>query len=62
MKPTKTIDELCGEPEGSYKQFVKQKESYQQKIEANRKARIAAHRQGLPLPELGFEAELWMVA
>lgn len=58
----KTIDDVCGQPKGSFKNFIKQKEEILRKVEANRRARILAARNGQPLPELGFEVELWMVA
>lgn len=58
----KTIDDVCGQPKGSFKNFIKQKDEILRKIDANRRERIKAHRAGLPLPELGFEVDMWMVA
>ena len=43
MKP-KTIDEFCGADAGSFKKFIKQKQSFLQKIEEKRKSRIQAAR------------------
>ena len=43
MKP-KTIDELCKKQDGSFKRFVKEKESFLQSLETERKERIAASR------------------
>jgi len=45
----------------SIKEFIKKKNEYIRLIEQNRKDRIKASRNNQPLPELGFEAELWMV-
>lgn len=41
---SKTIDESCGRPAGSFKKFLKQKEDYLTKSEEKRSARIKAHR------------------
>lgn len=40
----KNIDELCKSEPGSFKKFLKQKEAYLKKMDANRKARIHASR------------------
>ena len=61
MKTTKTIDEVCGKPEGSFKRFIELKNEYTAKIEQNRKNRIKAFKNHELLPELDFEVEMWMV-
>jgi hypothetical protein len=44
MKP-KTIDEHCKKPAGSFKKFIKEKETFLQNLENERKERIRASRQ-----------------
>ena len=58
---TKTIDEVCRQPNGSFNKFIKRKNELLRIIEKNRKDRIYAIRNNQPIPELGFEVELWMV-
>jgi hypothetical protein len=42
---TMTIDEFCGEPEGSFKKFIEKQEQELREQEEWRKARIRAARQ-----------------
>lgn len=35
-----TIDEFCGQPEGSFKKFIEKKESFLRQLEQERKERI----------------------
>ena len=44
MKP-KTLDESCGQPEGSFKKFVAEKEAFLKKLEDDRKNHIRAARE-----------------
>ena len=44
MKP-KTIDEHCKKPAGSFKKFIKEKETFLQNLETERKERIRASQQ-----------------
>lgn len=46
----KNIDEVCGQPAGSFEKFIKDKEQFQKDLEIHRKARIQAIKHGLPLP------------
>ena len=46
---TKTIDEVCGTAPGSFKKFLKEKETYLVKIEAKRKTRIQAGQAARPM-------------
>jgi len=39
-----TIDEHCGQPQGSFKKFLKEKEDFLKKLEEDRKTRIRAAR------------------
>jgi hypothetical protein len=48
--------------ETSFKEFIDKKNEYIRKIEQNRKDRIYAVKNNLPLPELDFEVELWMLS
>jgi len=41
---TKTIEQLAGKPEGSFKKFLKEKDAFSQGVEAERKTRIRASR------------------
>ena len=59
---TNTIDEVCNQPHGTFKKFIAWKENVIRQVEENRKARIRAARNNQPLPSLGFEVELWMLA
>lgn len=40
----KTIDELCKQPAGSFKKFIKEKENFLLSLEKERKERIRASR------------------
>lgn len=40
MKILKTIDDFCGQPRGSFEEFVKKQEIWQDKAEQERKDRI----------------------
>lgn len=44
MKP-KTIDQLAGKPEGSFKKFIKEKEAFLKGLDTERKERIRSTRQ-----------------
>ena len=57
-----TMDEFCGNPPGTFKKFIQERETRMQAIEQHRKDRIRAIRNNQPVPELGFEVELWMLA
>jgi hypothetical protein len=46
----------------SFKEFIDKKNEYIRKIEQDRKNRIYAAKNNLPLPKLDFEVELWMLA
>ena len=59
---TKTIDDVCGKPEGSFKKFIELQHERAAKIEQNRKDRIKAFKNHEVLPELDFEVEMWMEA
>ena len=42
---SKTIDELCRKPAGSFSKFIAEKKAFQQALESERKERIRACRE-----------------
>lgn len=44
---TKTIDEFCNQPAGSFQKFCEEKRKFLQSIETERKVRIRAQRAAL---------------
>jgi hypothetical protein len=59
-KKLKTIDDVCGNPAGTFKKYIEEQKTRDRLIAEHTIARRNAIRNNLPIPELGFKLELWM--